>query len=440
MTAEIPKDARPTILADATCTCCGCICDDIELVVEGNRILQAKHACALGQAWFQPCEHDDHPGCLIEGEPASIGEGVERAAQILREARYPLVYGLEQTTTEAQRVAVSIADWIGGAVDTTTSVRSGPTGSSFHGVAEATCTLGEIANRSDLVLFWGCNPAQSHPRHFERYSLNPAGMFLPPGRQDRIAVMVNDCRNESCEAMDEFLQLKPGADFEALWVLRGLVQGLALDAEQVLRATSIELACWQQLATRMKSARYGAIVFGAGLSQSHGRHVVIDALQSLMKDLNAHTRFVANPLRDSNQAGADQVVTWQTGYPFGVNLTRGYPRFSPEEYSADAVLSRGEADAALVVASDPLSDLSEKAIQHLKAIPSIVCDFKPTETMRAATVAFLTAIYGIQAPGTVYRMDGVPIPLRAVITSRQPTDFDLLVLLEKRVKALPRQR
>ena len=65
---------------------------------------------------------EDRPPCLIEGQPATVAEGVERAAQILANARYPLVYGLSDTTSESQRVAVAIADWIGGNVDTTTSV------------------------------------------------------------------------------------------------------------------------------------------------------------------------------------------------------------------------------------------------------------------------------------------------------------------------------
>ena len=69
-------------------------------------------------------------------------EAVERAARILAGARYPIVYGLSDTTCEAQRVAVGIADRIGGCVDTTTSVCHGPSGMAFQGVGEVTCTLG----------------------------------------------------------------------------------------------------------------------------------------------------------------------------------------------------------------------------------------------------------------------------------------------------------
>ena len=88
-------------------------------------------------------------------------------------------------------MAVSIADWIGGTIDTTTSVCHGPSGMAFQGVGEVTCSLGEVANRGDLIMFWGSNPAESHPRHFTKYSLMPKGMFLPNGRKDRTCVIVD---------------------------------------------------------------------------------------------------------------------------------------------------------------------------------------------------------------------------------------------------------
>jgi formylmethanofuran dehydrogenase subunit B len=383
------------------------------------------------------CGNNDRPSCLIEGQSASVDDGVEHAARILAGANYPLVYGLNDTTCDAQRLAVGIADWIGGTIDSTTSVRSGPTGVAFPGVCEVTCTLGEIANRSDFLLFWGCNPAVTHPRHFDRYSLMPKGMFLPGGRTDRTAVLVDVRQNESADAMDEFFQINPEGDFEALWVLRGLAKGLELDAATVLANTGVELARWRELMQRMQAAKYGAIVFGSGLTQARGRHMNIEAVQALVRDLNAHTRFVASPLRGGgNLAGADSVITWRTGFPFGVSMTRGYPRFSPGEYTAEAMLARGEADAAMIVASDPIAELSPRARDQLKSIPYIALDFRETPTMRCATVAFTTATCGIHTPGTVYRMDGVPLPLRPVLKSPHPSDVEVLTQIERRVREL----
>ena len=120
------------------------------------------------------------------------------------------------------------------------------------------------------------------------------------------------------------------------------------------------LAAWQDLMDRMKRANFGVILFGTGLTMTRGTYLNSEAMLALVRDMNAYTRFVAKPMRGrGNVIGADNVVTWRTGYPFGVNLSRGYPRFNPGEYTAADMLARGEADAAMIVASDPMSSFSQ---------------------------------------------------------------------------------
>ena len=425
------------IVRDATCTFCGCVCDDIDLSVKDNQIVEARRACVLGKSWFFNHQLDEEPSCKIDGQPSTVEDGVERAAQILSRAKYPIIYGLSDTTCEAQRVAVGIGDWIGGNVDTTTSVCHGPSGIAFQGVGEVTCSLGEVANRGDMIIFWGSNPAESHPRHFTKYSLMPKGMFVPRGRKDRTCVLVDVRKTKSAKAADIFIQIKPRKDFEALWTLRALAQDIDLDPRQVEDETGVPLATWQDLMDRMKRAKFGVMLFGMGLTMTRGKHLNSEALLALVRDMNAHTRFVCKPMRGhGNVTGADNVVSWRTGYPFGVNLSRGYPRFNPGEYTTSDTLARGEADAALIIASDPLSNFSQAARQRLASIPYIALDPKETPTTRGAAVSFATATYGINVPGTVYRMDDVPIPLRPAFDSPHPSDFDVLSAIEKRVRQL----
>jgi len=432
-----PASAALKIVKDAVCTFCGCVCDDIELHVDGTKIVEAKRACVLGTSWFLNHEIEDRAACYIEGRPATVEEGIERAAQILAGSKYPLIYGMSDTTVESQRVIVAIGDWIGANVDTTTSVCHGPSGMAFQGVGEVTASLGEIRNRGDLIIFWGANPAESHPRHFTRYSLMPKGMFLPGGRKDRHCVLIDVRKTKSARTADQFIQIKPRCDFEALWTLRALAKGIPLDARQVEQDTGQPLSVWLELMDRMKAAKFGVIFFGMGLTMTRGKHTNTEALLALTRDMNKYTRFVVRANRGhGNVSGADNVVTWRTGYPFGVNLGRGYPRFNPGEYTASDVLARGEADSALIVASDPMANFSEPAREHLKRIPYIAMDPKETPTTRQATVSFTVAAYGINVAGTVYRMDDVPILLRPAFESPHPSDYVILKGIERRVKEL----
>ena len=110
--------------------------------------------------------------------------------------------------------------------------------------------------------------------------------------------------------------------------------------------------------------------------------------------------------------------------------------FNPGEFTTVDTLSRREADAALIIASDPASNFPQAAIEHLRRIPVISLDTKPSATSQLAHVAFSTATYGINTGGTVYRMDDVPITLRQAFASPFPTDEEILTAIKKRVQEL----
>jgi formylmethanofuran dehydrogenase subunit B len=152
----------------------------------------------------------------------------------------------------------------------------------------------------------------------------------------------------------------------------------------------------------------------------------------LATDLNDVGRrwYVMRMRVQGNVVGAESVLTWQTDYPFAVNMARGYPRFNPGEFSVQGVLSRKEADACLLVGSETLSWLPPTSLEHLRQIPTVILDPASRETTLAPRVRFRTAVPGIHLSGTAYRMDGVPVPLRAIVPSRYPSDAEILAAIE----------
>lgn len=409
------------------CAFCGCVCDDITVTVEEGRITGVKQACALSKSWLMGHTAESHePPARIDGQPASLDEAIAAAAAYLAAARYPLIYGLSSTYSEAQRQAVALADLLGSNIDCCTSVCHGPSGMGFQTVGEPSCTLGEVKNRADLVLYWGSNPAESHPRHFTRYAVTPKGLFTPEGRKGRTVVLVDVRPTPSSRAVDIFLQIKPGRDFEVLWALRCLIRGIAVD-EAAIADTGLSLAQLQDLAARLTKCKFGVFFVGQGLTQSRGRHMNMTAAFMLARDLQSQTKFAVIPMRGhGNVTGIDNVLAWQTGYPFAVNFSRGYPRFNPGEFTAVDLLARGEADAALVIASDPASNFPRAATRRLAQVPTIVLDTHPSETTKIARVAIMTATAGISAAGTIYRMDNVPLMLRSFLPSPYPNDEEVL--------------
>lgn len=427
--SHVSSDRQVT---DATCLACSCMCDDIGVTVVDNRVTAVQNACPVGTAWFLQREDTARAICRIRGQAAPLADGIAEAARLLRGARYPLIYGFGEATCEAQQRAVAIADWVGGTIDTATSFGHAPSIMAFQNIGKVTCTLGEIRNRSDLVIFWGADPAANQPRLLSKYTLDPLGMFVPAGRASRTCVVIDVKATQTSRQADSFLRIRPASDFEALSALCMMARGQTPDPSSLQDATGCSLSQWQELFERMRTARYGAILFGMGLMRTGARHNNCELLLRLVRDMNDHTRFVCRSVRQrGNVTGADKVVAWQTGYPFCVNLSRGYPRYNAQEYTTAGTLARQEADVALIVGNDPMPDFTVASHAHLQAIPYITLSADETPITRGATVSFSTRRFGLASGGTVYRMDEVPLMLRPALESAFPSDADVLERIEK---------
>jgi formylmethanofuran dehydrogenase subunit B len=387
----------------ATCGGCGLVCDDITaLIADDGGLERLERTCPLGDDWFGERIAPTPPVARVDGREAELEAALDRAAAVLTDARSPLVYGLGRATCEAQRSAVALAERLGAAIDPAGPLLDGASGLAFQARGASTATLGDVRNRADVVVVWRADPVTTHPRLFER-------LRLPD--PSRPLIVVDERRTATAAAADTFLELPAAGDVEALWTLRALVRDAPVAAEPPLA----------DLAARLRGFRSVAI-----LHHVPG-HLAALGLHALVRDLCQGTHAVAVTLRhESNAAGAEDVLAWQTGYPSAVSFAEGHPRANPGELSAPALLERGEADAALVIGSDPLEHLPPAAAERLRAIPVVTLDAVETTTAGAAQVAFTTAAAGVHRAGVVHRLDGVPVPLRALLDSSRPSDEDVL--------------
>lgn len=404
-------------VTDVVCPFCGCLCDDLEVLLSDNKIEKVKHACRIGSAKFLSSSNPDRWTKAFLKSPeglreAGVGEAAKKAAEILKNARKPLLYGWSATSCEAQRLGVAIAEEAGGVIDATVTVCHGPSILAIQRVGFPTITLGECKNRADLVVYWGANPQVAHPRHMSRYTCFPRGYFRERGQKDRHLVVVDVRKTDTARLADTFVQVRSNEDYELVSALRTIVNGGDIEQEEVAGVPRSEIYA---LAEMMMNCHFGVLFFGQGLTQSYGKICNIDNAISLTRDLNRHTKFSLVPMRGHfNVTGFDEVLTWQTGYPFAVDFTRGYPRYNPGDTTAVDLLLRGEVDAALIIASDPVAHFPAKAVEHLAKIPLVVIDPHWTPTAELADVVIPSAMVGIETEGTAYRMDTVPLRLRKV--------------------------
>jgi formylmethanofuran dehydrogenase subunit B len=254
------------------------------------------------------------------------------------------------------------------------------------------------------------------PTHTVCVNNNPATMNKECVRtctQGRKLIVVDVRKTMTANAADYFIQVKPGKDYEIMQAIRALVKEEELDVDEV-GGVSVEYL--EELVDVMINCQFGVIFFGMGLTQSAGKFRNVEDAISLIRDLNMRTKFVIIPMRGHfNVTGANTVFTWQSGYPYAIDFSLGYPKYNPGETTVVDILLRKESDAALVIASDPVSNFPRKAAEHLVKTPLIVIDPHMNVTAMVGDVVFPSSIVGIEKAGTAYRMDHVPLPLKKVV-------------------------
>jgi len=97
------------------------------------------------------------------------------------------------------------------------------------------------------------------------------------------------------------------------------------------------------------------------------------------------------------------------------------------------MLERGEVDACLLLGSEGVSWFSPEAVAGAANDPNDRAGLSLGCVGLGSGGAHHDRGYGYHLPGTAYRMDEVPIPLRAVLTSQYPSDAAVLQEITRRV-------
>ena len=227
------------------CAGCALLCDDV--TTDGLRL---EPECALGDAWLADrwapagdvLDAPDVPDATVAGVPADPATALARAAQLLRDARRPLVHGFANATIEDARAAVTLADRLGAIVATGALAQPWPGAPAFPLRGSSSATLGEIRDRSQLVIVWREDPETTHPRLLQRLGFGAGGS---PTRVDgpRTLVVVDDRDTATARRADLVVDWPEDRDVEAL----------------------------AELFERFDDARHATVVYGAALAAGAGR-------------------------------------------------------------------------------------------------------------------------------------------------------------------------
>jgi formylmethanofuran dehydrogenase subunit B len=249
----------------------------------------------------------------------------------------------------------------------------------------STATLGEIRNRSEVVVIWREDPETTHPRLLERLG------FGRGSRSGRVLMVIDDRDTRTLDRADLGLVWTREQDLRALVTLR-LFAGKRSGADG---AFDMPL---RDLVERVRRVPHATFVYGAGLTGGAGGQRRALALHELVRALCRERHVVTLELPPAaGIRSADDVLAWQSGYGGRVDFAGGHPE----------------------LATNPLDDVDM----------TLLVEPAPAGGLAVGPVWIRTAAAGVSAGGTAHRLDGVPLTLQAPLPGEAPTAAALLTRL-----------
>jgi formylmethanofuran dehydrogenase subunit B len=426
-----------------TCTGCSLLCDDVIIRTDGLYIDEVIGACLKGKERYDLITSKNRllsPFIRKDGElvKVSLEKALEKAIEIIKKSSKPVLYGFSTVSSQAQSKGIELAKLINGFIDSNSVICQGKVLNASKQTGMTLTTISEAINKTDLLIFWGANVAESIPRLLNKV-LFSRGKFRMTGREIKTVIIIDPVKTASFGVMgvrDIALKVTSGKDIELIRALKE--ECCTPDSIPSTGVAGIDKDDLRRLLIQLTNTENGIIFIGQGIVGSSIDSDVIQELLELVQMINVKQqkgRMAVMMLGGHyNMAGFDHVALSLLGKNHSLQF---YENQSIN--TSNTIISKinnDDFDCSIVVGSDPISHLPWKLSKKLASKPIILIDNKKSATLNIADVSIPSAITGIECGGLAYRLDHVPMELKQIINPPNNiiSDEEILTKLFERLK------
>ncbi|MEM0088877.1 MAG: formylmethanofuran dehydrogenase subunit B [Archaeoglobaceae archaeon] len=394
------------------CTGCSCLCEDIEIL--DSKVLNACEKGYKHISGFRVPRTRNR----VYGKEVDVDKAIESAIEILKSAKSAVIYGLDTTTLEAQRIAVKIAEKLQSYIDDNSSFCLGEFVEAILKKRIPSATLDEVRDYAYVLIYWGTNPYHSLPRHLSKFSYYPRGVKRNRGYdEDRYLVVIDVRRSEIAKLAKKNAKfIKVENDLELIESFEKALEGKAwkYDVAEIVR--------------EMKKADFNVLFGGLGLK--YGLNGNYERFFDFVNGMNnfAPLYFIPSGFH-ANMRGFNETLFEEVGE---VNKFSFRERRSDSQFSFSELVKNEKVDTALIVGTDPIASLPFDVSKKLSKVRKIVIDPKDTLTAKNAEVTIASAFSGIESGGEMIRSDGVRIKLEPI----EKAEIDDVYILKRILEGL----
>jgi len=291
-----------------------------------------------------------------------VKSALERAADLLGRARFPVIGGLF-TDIRGAEAALALAERLGGVVDHAASTGLMRASRVMRETGATPASFGEVRNRADTVVVVGQGPLRRDADLLAK--LLPAKPGLPrPGDNKRETILLGTGKvalpkQVRTTAVESKLSLP-----EMVALLAASVREGRFDLRDKALRVKIEAA-----AERLRKSAFAVFVYDPAELEEPVLHTVLEIVRHLVVTTRAAILSVAAP---GNGDGVNLCSTWTCGLPVRTSFARAVPENDVWLYETGRLIESGEADALVWIDA-----LDGTAPARPKGAPAVVLSSKP---------------------------------------------------------------
>jgi formylmethanofuran dehydrogenase subunit B len=404
MPTEMYDMVRMAEFDNVPCPFCGLLCDDLRIAATKGSATVVANGCEKSRTLFA-ANAGTAASPMVDGKPADLATAIDRAANILGMAQRPLLMSAG-TDVAGMRALIELAERCGGTIDHANGDALLRNLRVLQDTGWISTTLTEIRNRADLLVVAGADITRRFPRFFERCFGDFDTLFESGARELWFLGKIPDDLPIPLHGAARSLAVDPDRFAEFFSALQAMSAGRTLTAPTI---AGVPIENVSELLARMRAARYGVLTWAAADLDFAHADLAIQAMCECVKALNSKNRFSVLPIGGSDgDITAQQVTTWQTGFPVRVIFNGGAPAQTPNRLDdADALLFVSSLDAGLTA---PPRD-----------IPTVVLG-RAGMRNDGCSVFIPVSVPGLHHGGHLYRADNVvALHLRKLTGSDWPS-------------------
>ena len=363
---------------------------------------------------------------------------MDKTIKLIKNSTNPILYGFSTTSCEAQLEGIKLAKQMNGFIDSNSVICQGKTLNMAKSTGITSTTLTEIINKGDVIVLWGFNPIESIPRLLNKI-LFSRGKFRMTGREIKTLVVIDPVESASYNLMgprDIPLRINPDSDLELIKALKDkFLEDKEIPTEGV---AGIDKSDFERLSANLIGSENISIFVGQGLLRTQKEEHPLRELIKLVDIINSEgdkgRASLLFPGGHYNMIGFDHTALSYAGK----NHSLQYEDHSLVQTDDNIVtkIKKDDFDLSIVVGTDPISHLPVQLSKKLASKPIILLDNRKSSTYFIADVILPTAITGVEAGGTAFRLDNIPIQIEKIINAPNqiPSDEELLQQINEKLK------